>query len=600
MYFSRSPPTTTLRRELPASDPHVIGAFAYLLFNSTRNRLISQVRRLRTPRYAIGFVLGLLYFLGLLGHNLFRAPGRAFPSPISALAGTSPFETIVPIFIAIVIAGIWIFGGDMSALAFSEAEVAMLLPAPVARRTLVKYKLAQSQVIILINVIIWTFILRRGSGTLPGVFSAVSVWVMFTTLSLHRMGEALHRASLGEYRAAGQKPKWMAKVFAALIAFMIFVAFIAMPLSAIGSPDGKNPLEFLKSVWQFIESPGVRTVLYPFHLVIAPAFAKTIAAWATAMLPALGIVALHLFWVLNSDAAFEEAAALASTERAKKIDAMRSRRTVQFDRDGSEVKKTISLAPTGIPAVAIVWKNAIALKRTIKLGALIRLPILAFAAAAYFGWKTGDPARAIAIVSFFMAIMLPLISLQVLRSDLRSDMLHLPFLKSLPLAGADLVLAEVGSSAVIMAAMQFVLFVTAAVALMLSPNVSAVRLNIVIGILLTLPLTLLALDGALCTIVNGSAVLFPAWIRLGPSGPGGVEMMGQMMLSMAMSFLVFALMLLMPAALGAGAWFLLSAHTMVAVVVAGVLGSITLAAESYGMIIALGTSFERAEPQQIT
>jgi ABC-2 type transport system permease protein len=578
----------------------MIGAFAYLIFNSTRNRLIAQAKRLRTPRYAIGFVLGVLYFWGFLGRNLLRAPKGAFPSPVSALGGTSPFETLAPIFIAVVIAGIWIFGGDMSALAFSEAEVAMLLPAPVARRTLVKYKLAQSQIVILINVIIWTYIRRRGGGTLPGVLTAASIWVMFTTLSLHRMGEALHRASLGEYRAAGQKPKWFAKVFATIVGLAIFFGFLAVPLSRIGPPDGSNPLAFLKNIWTFLESPGVRTVLYPFHLVIAPAFASTIAAWAMAMLPALGIVALHLFWVLNSDAAFEEAAALASTERAKKIDAMRSRRTVQFDRDGSDIKKTISLSPTGIPAVAIIWKNALALQRTIKLGALLRLPILAFAAAAFIGWKSGDIPRALAIVAFFMAIMLPLIALQVLRNDLRSDMLHLPFLKSLPLAGADLVLAEVGSSAVVMAAMQFVLFVIAGVALMLSPNVSAVRLNIVLGILLTLPFTLLAFDGALCTIVNGAAVLFPGWIRLGPSGPGGVEVMGQMMLSMALSLLAFALMLLMPAALGAGAWFLLSATPIVAVVAAAVLGSITLAAESYGMIIALGVSFERAEPQQIS
>lgn len=560
--------------------------------------MISQIRRLRTPRYAIGFVLGLLYFWGFLGRNLMRSPVHTGSMPINTFAG-SPFETLAAVFIAIVIAGIWIFGGDMSALAFSEAEVALLLPAPVARRTLVKYKLAQSQVVILINVIIWTYILRRGSSSLPSVFAAASVWVMFTTLSLHRMGEALHRASLGEYRAAGQKPKWIAKVFASLIGLIIFAIFIAVPLSEIGAPDGRNPFAFLKNILTFLESPGVRTVLYPFHLVIAPAFAKTIAGWASAMLPALGIVLLHLFWVLNSDAAFEEAAALASTERAKKIDAMRSRKTVQYDRDGSDVKSTISLSPTGIPGIAIVWKNAIALKRTIKLGALLRLPILVFVAAAYFGWKTGDPARAIAIVSVFMAIMLPLISLQVLRNDLRSDMLHLPFLKSLPLAGADLVLAEVASSAVVMAAMQLVLFVAAGVALLLSPHVSAVRTGLVVAVLVTLPFTLLALDGALCTIVNGSAVLFPGWIRLGPSGPGGVEVMGQMMLSVAASFLAFVLMIIMPAALGAGAWYLLNGTTA-AVVTAAVLGSITLMAESYGMIIALGVSFERAEPQQIT
>ena len=596
MCSSRSRLTTRLRLEPSASDLEVIGAFAFLLFNSTRNRIVAQIRRLRTPRYAIGFVLGLGYFWMVFGRHAFSARARAGAPP--GIMG--PFETIAPLFVLTILAGIWLFGGDMSALAFSEAEVAMLLTAPVSRRTLVKYKLAQSQLVILLNVIIWTFILRRGTGSLPSVLSAMSVWVIFTTLSLHRMGEALHRASKNEYRAAGQKPKWFAKVFATVVGLIIFASLVAVPLSKIGPPDGKNPLAFVKSIWAFLESPGVQTVLYPFHLLIAPTFAKTIPSWGAAMLPALGIVALHLWWVLSSDAAFEEAAALASTERARKIEAMRSRRTTQFDQDGSEVKKTISLAPTGIPAVAIVWKNAIALKRTIKLGALLRLPILAFAVAGFIGWKSGNPGRVVSIVALMMAILLPLLAVQVLRNDLRSDMLHLPFLKSLPLAGADLVLAEVVSIAVVMAALQLVLFVIAGVALLMSSGVNPVRASIVIGILITLPLTLLALDGAICTIVNGSAVLFPGWIRLGPSGPGGVEVMGQMMLSMIASALAFGLMLIVPAALGAGAWYLLSEHPVAAVVTACALGSITLAAESYGMIIALGVSFERAEPQQIT
>jgi len=575
----------------------VIAAFAYLIFNSTRNRLLSQLRRLRTPRYAVGFVLGLGYFWMVFGRHAVRAGARGDGSEAAA---SGAFASIAPVFILIVIAGIWMFGGDMSALAFTEAEVAMLLTAPVSRRTLVKYKLAQSQVIILINVVIWTFILRRGSGSLSGVLSAAAVWVMFTTLSLHRMGEALHRASRGEYRAAGQKRKWMAKVFAMVVGLMIFGAFVAVPLSAIGAPDGKNPLAFLRSILLFFESPGVRTVLYPFHLVIAPAFAPNASAWAVAMLPALGIVLLHLWWVLSSDAAFEEAAALASTERAKRIEAMRSRRMTAFDPETSAVNKTIALAPTGIPAIAVVWKNAIALRRTIKPGALLRLPILAFVVAALFGWKSGNPARSIAVTAFFLAMMLPLFGIQVLRNDLRSDMLHLPFLKSLPLAGADLVLAEIASGAVIMATAQFVLFAIAGIALMAAPGVTTIRADMLVAILSTLPLTLLALDGAICTIINGSAVLFPAWIRLGPSGPGGVEVMGQMMLSMAASLLAFVLMLLVPAALGGGAWFVLSATPGAAVAVACVLGSIALAAESYGLILALGSAFERAEPQQIT
>ena len=88
----------------------MIGAFAFLLFNTTRNRLLSQLRRLRTPRYAIGFVLGLGYFWMIFGRHLFSLgsavaenPGRVPPLP--AIAG-SPLEAIAPLFVAIVLAGV--------------------------------------------------------------------------------------------------------------------------------------------------------------------------------------------------------------------------------------------------------------------------------------------------------------------------------------------------------------------------------------------------------------------------------------------------------------------------------------------------------------
>jgi hypothetical protein len=186
-----------------------------------------------------------------------------------------------------------------------------------------------------------------------------------------------------------------------------------------------------------------------------------------------------------------------------------------------------------------------------------------------------------------------------IRNDLRSDMLHLPFLKSLPLAGADLVLAEVASGAILMAAVQFVLLAIAGVAFALSSGTIPIPAAVRAGVLLASPVTLLALDGAICTILNGTAVLFPAWIRLGPAGPGGIEMMGQTMLSMIASLFAFILLLLIPVAVGAAAWFALSTNIAVAVTIACVLGAIALASESYGMILVLGHAFERAEPQQI-
>jgi ABC-2 type transport system permease protein len=569
-------------------------ALSYLFVNSVRNRLQSQLRRLRTPRYAIGLVLGVGYFWLIFGRRRF-AQG-ANPA-VSALGGA--YEALAPLAILIVIGGIWLFGGDRSALAFSEAEVSMLFPAPVTRRALILYKLALSQIAIVVNAVIWAFLLRRANTSLPGALSALGVWTLFTTLSLHRMGAALMRASRVEYRAAGRERKWGRQAVVFGIAIAAIGAFVVLPMSEIQGSDPGDPFVFVHDFVLVLQSPGVRTALYPFHLIIAPVFAESVEAWAVAMLPALGIVAIHVWWVVRSDASFEEAAALASSERARLVEAVRSQRTMPSGSTRGANDRSLSLAANGVRSVAIVWKNAIALRRTFQSGALVRMSFMVAIVAAVFGWKARDPARNIGAIAAVMAVMVPVFGVQLLRTDLRSDMLHLPLLKSLPLAGADLVLAEVASVAVPLAAIQFVLLAVAAVAFAMSTAENPFPAGARTGVLLTSPLVLLALNGAICTILNGLAVLFPAWIRLGTAGPGGIEMMGQRMVSTIAALAGFVVLMIIPVALGTAAWFALNANVTVAVTAASLLGAIALASESYGVILALGHAFERAEPQQV-
>ncbi len=572
----------------------MIAALAYLLVNTWQNRLRSMARRLRTPRYAIGMIVGIAYFWLILGRHVFTTGARPALPDVA-----SPLEALAPVLLLLFVAGIWLFGGDKSALGFSEAEVSMLLTAPVPRRALICYKLAQSQIAILINVVIWVFVLRRASSSLPGALSAASVWVIFTTLQLHRMGVALSRASQVEYRAAGETRKWARKAFGFVLVMAIMAVVMAGVTSAARAPASSNPFAFISNVLPYFESANARIVLYPFHLVTAPAFAPSVSAWGTAMLPALAIVLAHVWWVLRSDAAFEEAAALASAQLATRIAAIRSRRTVAEPQVGAKTK-TIALASTGAPIVAIVWKNAIALRRTFQPGGLLRMVVLVAIFSGAFGSRSANPARTVAAIAGILAVMTPLFGLQMVRNDLRSDMMHLPFLKSVPLAGADLVFAEVMSAALPVAAIQLTLVVIAGIAFALSPSAVPIPAGVRAAVLLTSPLTVIALNGAICTLFNASAVLFPAWTRLGTAGAGGVEMMGQSMLTMIASMLAFILMMIIPVALGAGAWFALHTNLTAAVCVACILGAIALAAESYGLMIALGYAFERAEPQQVT
>jgi ABC-2 type transport system permease protein len=574
----------------------VIGTFAYLIVNTMRNRVQSHARRLKSPRYAIGFLLGIGYFWMVFGRR-FNSFGAGAPAP----ALLDSLATLMSVVIFAVFCGIWIFGGDSTSLAFSEAEVAFLFPAPVPRRALILYKLARGQLPILLNVVVWSAILRRGTGLLPIPFTGAAIWVVFTTLALHRLGGALMRAGTVENIAAKRTRRVIGAAFVLIVMTAVIVGLVVVPLTALHTDASSDPRNLLKAVMTFMQSPGVRTVLFPFHLLVAPVYAPSLAAWAKTMVPALGILGLHLWWVLRADERFEEAAAAASTALAKRIETIRSRRggalSPEITRAG---RRTIALAPTGFPAVAIAWKNVLQFRNVVKPLTLLRLPVLVIGVAAYVGWKTGNLAPAIMGASLVMAFLIPFGVNMSVRSDLRTDMLHLPLLKSLPIAGGDLVLMEVLSSSLPMAALQILFVAIAAGTVLFVPNSLPIPPGALAGGLVAVPIVCLVLCTAYCTILNASAVLFPAWIRLGQPGTGGIEMMGQTILTALANVLAQLLLLIVPAALGGAVWYVLKSYPAVAVGTGLLLGCVALSSECYGIMLALGQAFERAEPQQVT
>ena len=134
---------------------------------------------------------------------------------------------------------------------------------------------------------------------------------------------------------------------------------------------------------------------------------------------------------------------------------------------------------------------------------------------------------------------------RLIRNDLRQDMQHLPLLKTLPISPGDLMLAEVASAALPMAALQMLLLIIAYAASLLWADVPLTA-GIRLGILLASPFAVIALNGALLTIQNGMAVLFPAWIRLGPAVTTGVEALGQNVLATVANLFSLAIALIIP------------------------------------------------------
>src|SRR5262249_2331037 len=116
------------------------GAFWFITFRSFKNRLMLRLRRLREPRYLIGFIAGLssLWFMFL--RRLFFSPHGsrigvvvAGPVPSAAIDGVSIvalFGLLLP----------WAFPEQSGGMTFSPAEIQFLFPAPISRRQLLYYK----------------------------------------------------------------------------------------------------------------------------------------------------------------------------------------------------------------------------------------------------------------------------------------------------------------------------------------------------------------------------------------------------------------------------------------------------------------------------
>ncbi len=565
----------------------MIAAFAYLTVTSTRNRLVQQFKRLRNPRYAIALLLGLGYFWMVFFNSSARESRNTGPSLAPA------FGAIVPIFLLAYVAYLWIVGTDKAALAFTEAEVSLLFTAPVSRRQLIAYKLVRAQVAVLTTSVLWMFLFHRSGESGPE--RIIASWAFLSTFSLHRLGVALIRASQLEHGAQGLRRTRLAIILFLVSAFVVTKGvydgrFVFSTVTELGDLERALAIVF--------GSPPLSWVLYPFRVAVAPMFATNGGDFIRAMPAALGLLALHFIWVLRTDSAFEEAAAEASTAQARRIESLRTRGVSAHTFSSKNARRTVPLNPTGPPAVAIFWKNVLWLVRTGQVRGLIGLPLVALVSTLAFAGRSEKAEVTIMVMCLTVSVMILVFGPMTMRNDLRGELRRLPMIKTLPLRGRDIIFAEVASSATPTAVMQLLLVAVGLLAMSYveqRPLTSALRL----GVLLAAPLFLLGLNFANFTIHNGLALLFPGWVRLGEHSAGGVEAMGQMMLTSLITLFMLALLLVVPALAAGVVYFTLHLPLAASIVAMGVVSGIALTAEGYVLAAALGGSLDRLEPSQV-
>ena len=563
-----------------------------------RNRTLHRIRQSKNPRYALAILIGAAYFYLIFWRNPRHAGhDQAFPlltnaGELLALAGL--------LFGAV---SMWIFGGDSTALAFTQAEASFLFPAPVSRRQLVAYKLSRGQLPLLFNTLIWLLLLNAGPQPLPAWARGVGLWMLFSTIYLHRIGSSLVRTAWAEHGLQGLRRNALSLTVFAVIVIGVGITVARSADAMRQAADLDARVAVLSAA---IGQAPARYVLWPFTALLAPVFATTTAAWLAALPGMLLVVAVHVWWVLHTDTAFEEAALAATAERARRLEALRGRRlgaagrpTVRATRRKRGARgRGIPLAPTGYPAVAIVWKNIACLRRTTQQRQLVTPLMIAVVAGFVSGSDLGVYRGATVALLVFAGSMV-FLGPMMLRGDLRQDLQHLAELKTLPFRGATIVFAEVLSVSIPLALIQASALAAAALAARaggVNWGPPAMRVAIAVG---ALP-ALLAFNACSVTIQNGAPILFPGWARLGTVVPGGVEMMGQMILLMGFYVILLTLLLLLPVAVGVVAIVTLNLTGPVAVAATMVAGSLALALELQGVMQLLGRAFDRLEPSSVS
>jgi ABC-2 type transport system permease protein len=567
--------------------------FLYFAACTTRNLLTRQVRRLRNPRYAVAGLVGLAYFYFLFGGWL---GGNGADDPMG-VHYVNAARALGPLALGVLSAWWWLWGGHRRALVLTPAEAHLLVPAPLTRRELVRFKILQAQAPILLSAGIGAMITR--GAPLPWPLRLLSLWVLLATLHQHQIAASLVHAAAGEQGRHGVRRQAVPMTLFAAGSITVGYALARAVLDIRAAGSLHYGLERLAAL---MSEPAPAIVLAPFRLVLAPLLATSAEAWLAAVLPAVLVLAAHYVWVQRTDARFEEAAAAAGAERAARVAAVNAGGPafLQFSRTGRPRRLAPSVLPLpgwGPPAYAILWKNLLYARRAIRPAALlillvgvglIILPLLA---------SSSSPAQAFVragvaclAIGAFVTLAGPL----GVRNDLRMDLRYVESLRTLPLSGSDLVAAEITAAVAAVTVLQMPLVLAGILLLCVGGLIPAGHAAAAAAVALPgLP----ALNALSVTAQNALALLYPGWVRIGDHYAGGMETVGQNLLTLVGTVLLLAIAAVPPllAAAAVGAPLLLVSAAIalpaaLAAALAAVAGEVLLCTRW------LGRLYDRLDP----
>ncbi len=565
----------------------MIGAFWFVTTRSFKNRLLQRLRRLRSPRYALSMLAGLAYLW-------FVAFRRMTMSSSHVSVGALPVSDIGVDILSVIAFGamllVWAFPDSGGGLVFSEAEIQFLFPAPVSRRELLIYKIFRQQPPILISALMMT-----AFGFRHSMF--IGLWMAFMVMSIYFTMVSLGRARL-KLMHIGFVARLAVVVVLALGTGMLIASDLHNPFANKPEPQSNAQLEaLLRGAGSLFHSPFVRAMLFIprfFATAVFPKDAATLALACVGLL-AVGVAFFQLAARLN--VSFEEASVHVSQKH------QRVRATIWDRRAGRVIilrraRLPVHLTERSGPVLAIVWKNVTAMLRT-SLAWMILVVVVfsAFAVDAAILHGSNLHMGVVAISLMFCALF-PFIGSNMLRQDLRLDLPRIEILKSYPITGERLVLAEIAGPTITVALVEVFLLSGTAILTHLADSSDAMTRwvspeFVVIALLVAIPICAIEL-----LIHNAVAIILPGWALQAPDETRGFAVFGQRLLILGGNLIVLVVALVPAVIVFAPTFFLAHRYFQDSPVflVLGTVPAITvLFVELWIAIHLLGTQFDQID-----
>ncbi len=547
------------------------GALFYLLRTSLENVVRVRVARLRQPRYLAGLVLVILYVWSNFGRLANRA---AAAGPATGLDGISEALLALPLLATLVLLG-WVLRDDPPSMRFTEAEMAMLFPAPVGRRTLLHFRLVKSEFAILISSVVFTLISGRFfAAPVVTACRVFGTWLVLSTVSLHFLAASFTRERL----RLGGVPRWLQNAVVLVGCGVVgAVTWQRWPGARGVAFDVEHADLLVARVNSLLMTQPLSSVLLPLRWLVRLK-SSDVNVFVHALPGALLVLALHYVWVLRSVTAFEEG----SLARAQKVAARKEAQRAP----SVQQPEPFTLTAATPWWLAFVWKGLI------EAGAMGRWRVLAGISAAVAVASVGvaawsaDLLEAVATFGLTAAGLVAFSGPFFSRRGVARLFERLDVVRALPLTGSQAVFGEVLAQAF---ATNWLVATLAIPSLLVGTE--HLRAVAVVFVVLGPPVTMLL------TLVHFAiALLLPAWSSAVAGAQRGVEAAGQRMLFLLLFVAILARAVVPCAPLVALLYLAgeaLGAPADATIVVTGAACALVLSGELWVLIRALGARYER-------